>query len=93
MTDIDPSINDTTWRAALKKAFIEYHSPQTVHENTLTSEWCLSNPDIKKLYENYTSWDWNYGYSPKFTNQFETKFTWGMVDINVNVEKGIIIDG
>ena len=54
---------------------------------------CLNEPKIKELYDMYQSWDWNYGYTPKFTNEMEAKFPWAMVDLNLKVERGLIVDG
>ena len=55
--------------------------------------------DLKKIdklveiYEGYKRWDWRFGETPKFTNGIEKKFDWALVDLQMNVEKGIITDG
>ncbi len=46
---------------------------------------------IKKISdEKYSTWEWNYGKSPKFNYFNEKKFTGGIVQANINVEKGLI---
>ncbi|GAB2027065.1 lipoate--protein ligase [Lactovum odontotermitis] len=40
----------------------------------------------------FSTWDWNYGESPKFGFSNHGKFAGGGIDVNVNVEKGLITD-
>jgi len=46
-----------------------------------------------EIYERMNNWKWRFGETPKFQNSFEKKFDWAMVDIQFNVEKGVIIAG
>ena len=47
--------------------------------------------EIRKISdEKYETWDWNYGHSPKFTYSNEKKFLGGIVQANINVNKGLI---
>ena len=48
---------------------------------------------LKDIYEGYKRWDWRFGETPQFTNQIEKKFDWAMMDIEFNVEKGVIKSG
>ena len=46
---------------------------------------------IKKIRdEKYATKDWNYGYSPDYSFNKQIKTTGGMLDMNLDVEKGII---
>lgn len=38
----------------------------------------------------YNTWQWNFGRSPKYNFNNEKKFPGGSVELNINVEKGII---
>ncbi|MGA1864916.1 MAG: lipoate protein ligase C-terminal domain-containing protein, partial [bacterium] len=42
------------------------------------------------VHEKYSSWDWNFGHSPKYSLTNELKYPGGNVEFNLNVEKGII---
>jgi hypothetical protein len=46
-----------------------------------------------EIYNIGNEWQWRFGNSPNFQNSFEKKFPWAMVDIQFNVEKGVIIPG
>lgn len=42
--------------------------------------------------ERYQKWEWNYGKSPKFDLKKSHKFPAGLVDVRMNVSKGVIQD-
>ncbi|PWU67772.1 lipoate--protein ligase [Gracilibacillus dipsosauri] len=42
--------------------------------------------------ERYQQWEWNYGKSPKFNIQHSHKFPAGLVDVRLDVHKGMIED-
>ncbi len=46
------------------------------------------NDVIRQNYKETNSWDWKFGLCPEFTNSIDWKFDWGLVDLNVSVEKG-----
>ena len=47
--------------------------------------------EIEKLVENkYSTWEWNYGNSPKYSLLNELKYPGGNIEFNLEVEKGII---
>lgn len=47
--------------------------------------------EIQKLAdEKYSQWDWNFGYSPKYTFQKGIKTPGGHLEVHLNVEKGAI---
>jgi lipoate-protein ligase A len=49
--------------------------------------------DIKKTRdEQFSTWDWNYGKSPKFTFTSHEKFAGGSMDVQADVENGLIKD-
>ena len=54
----------------------------------------LSEEDHQKILhlveEKYSTWEWNFGYSPKYNFRKQTKTTGGHVEVNLLVENGII---
>lgn len=57
---------------------------------TLTEE---DKKEIQQLAdEKYSTWDWNFGHSPKYGLKHGVKTTGGHVEVHMNVEKGIITD-
>lgn len=49
--------------------------------------------DINKIVKTkYESWDWNYGYFPKYNFSNKKKFLGGLIEVYLDVKDGIIID-
>lgn len=58
--------------------------------------YIFSKTDIdqinKLVKDKYLTWDWNYGYSPKYSFEKTIEILNDNIDIQMNVEKGIIAD-
>ncbi|RKD29138.1 lipoate--protein ligase [Thermohalobacter berrensis] len=67
-------------------------------KNTYGGEnlYSFTESDIAKINklvkEKYETWDWNFGSSPKYSFKKEMRYGGGTVEINLNVEKGLIKD-
>lgn len=59
-------------------------------------QYVLTDEDWEKIHKisrnRYQKWEWNYGKSPSFNIQEAHKFPAGLVDVRLNVKKGIIED-
>jgi lipoate-protein ligase A len=80
---------------SIEKEFLRYHGvnpeEKSLYEKLLIEdEGKIDNPKINELFEYYNSWDWKFGECPEFTNSLAHKFDWGLVDLCLRVEKGII---
>ena len=60
-----------------------------------TRPYTFSVEDIREIEEirdtKFINWEWNFGYSPKYSFQNVVKTEAGVLEVNLNVEKGIII--
>lgn len=56
----------------------------------------FTEEDLKIIQElrdtKYSTWDWNYGYSPDYNFREGARMPGGLVEMNMNVSKGIIQD-
>ncbi len=54
----------------------------------------LSDHDISEINklvdEKYSTWQWNFGHSPKYSLNNEVKYPGGNIEFSLNVEKGLI---
>ncbi len=48
------------------------------------------NKEVMEYYKKLKDQNWILGESPFFTNNFETRFDWGVVDLHLEVKKGLI---
>jgi len=65
-----------------------------VEDTNDVPEYELTEQDWENIYEisrnRYQKWEWNFGRSPKYNVQKSYKFDKGLVDVRLDVQKGII---
>ncbi|SER85846.1 lipoate-protein ligase [Gracilibacillus ureilyticus] len=76
------------FKAHILRHIFDVEKVEDVPQYVLTEEdW----DNIRQLSEErYQRWDWNYGKSPKFNIQHSHKFEGGLVDVRLDVNKGMI---
>jgi len=47
-------------------------------------------PSLAQYYRELSAWEWRFGKTPDFTHRLDTRFTWGEMDIHLDVHRGII---
>lgn len=80
-------INHEKLCAVLEKAFSEYYSDCKTIRTFYDYKILEKNEKINQLFTELKSREWLYSTTPKFTNNLETRFDWGVVDIYFQVEK------
>ena len=77
----------------LEKEFLKkYGCTENYEKNYIENEGENTNEIIKNIYNHTNSWAWKYGETPEFTNSLQHKFDFGLLDLSVKVEKGIIVE-
>lgn len=74
---------------AIMQAYGDYYQ-QTVQPEIISPRAYLDLPDFEQKFALQSSWDWNFGQSPPFTHNMDERFSWGGVDVYLEVEKGVI---
>jgi lipoate-protein ligase A len=85
-----PNINKDLIYNVIEEEWINYHGIKDYEKKYIEDENSNHIAKIKELYNYYNSWKWKFGESPEFTNTLSYKFDWGLVDLSLKVEKGII---
>jgi lipoate-protein ligase A len=94
LQEISPDINHESFCDAVEDAFIrKWDSGAGINRRVLTIEELEKVPKIMEIYKQSEDWDWRFGGTPDFSNSLEKKFDWALVDIQFNVEKGLIVKG
>jgi lipoate-protein ligase A len=91
MANVNPQINHETLSEAIIKEFIAHYGAQDYVVKDFSEEDMKDIPKIKEIYDQTTSWEWLYQKSPDFTDEMETRFDWGIIDITVQVQGGMKI--
>lgn len=87
-----PNLNKDILFEVIEKEFLKYHGIDQNESKKFHIE-DISNNKIEKINEmfiHYNSWDWKFGECPEFTNSLSYKFDFGLIDLSLKVERGII---
>ena len=74
--------------------FIEFLMHYALNSMGNSKFYQLTSDDINKIEklknEKYSTYEWNFGTSPKYSFRNEMKYAGGLIEFNCNVEKGFI---
>lgn len=59
---------------------------------TLVNDVFMLDPFFVSMYKKYTDWNWIYGSTTLFEYNIENYFNWGMINVTIKCDKGIIED-
>ncbi|MGY0692835.1 lipoate--protein ligase [Virgibacillus sp. FSP13] len=85
---LDEKITMDEFKELILRYIFDVEDVKDVPRYELTEEDWENVYQISK--ERYQNWDWNYGKSPSFNVQASHKFAAGLVDVRLDVKKGII---
>ncbi|PNH93801.1 lipoate--protein ligase [Vibrio diazotrophicus] len=91
LNTVKPDINHEQVCEAIIEAYLEHY------DESVTAEWISPEnfhdlPTFSDKFAVQQSWDWNFGQTPPFTHRMDERFTWGGVDVYLDVEKGTILE-
>ncbi len=86
LKELNPTITIDALKAALVRAFSSIYG-FAVSE---IDKSLLDSRRIQELTERNRSWEWNYGQKLPFTFECADRFPWGSVQIQLQIESGII---
>ncbi len=72
-------------RAAVARAFAAEYG---AHETHRVGD--LGEARIAACYEKHASWDWRMGATPQFDIELETRFPWGSIELQLDVDRGFV---
>ena len=91
LKNINKEINHDILCEKIHQSFTENYKDSEIIIKTIDQSEMEENPIIQKIYNELIDYEWLYQKSPKFSNNFEKKFDFGLFDIYVNVAKGNLI--
>ncbi len=93
LCEVNPLVSHEKFCEAMKEAFRNKHKGRKCEEIEMREEDLHKNPEIEKIYNETSTWDWRYGETPEFSYSIEKKFDWGLVELCLNVQNGYIQEG
>lgn len=88
LIDYNPKLTIDQLKKALRETFEEVYG----HKSRIIKEDELDQAAVRSLYEKYSSWDWVYGRKFEFQYEVSERFGWGQVDLQFQVDSGMITD-
>ena len=85
LSEINPAVTVESMKKALEAAFIAEYGE--AHGYPFTDE---DEAEVKRLYEKHASWAWRMGETPHFDIQLDNRFSWGMTNLLLSVESGLV---
>ncbi|WP_419240680.1 lipoate--protein ligase [Photobacterium leiognathi] len=90
LSDINPEIHHDNVCEAIKEAFFSHYG-ERVEVEYISPENLPDMPGFSEKYQNQSSWEWNFGNTPQFMHSMDERFTWGGIELHLDVKKGQII--
>ena len=86
LKELNPAITIHSMKKAMATAFEKVYGRSAVR----LDDSMLDMTAIEALRQRNASWEWNFGQKLPFTAEYEERFSWGGVQIQLAVENGVI---
>ncbi|WP_426577492.1 lipoate--protein ligase A [Xenorhabdus stockiae] len=89
LSDLLPDITHEKICAGITDAFFEYFG-EVVEPEIISPQALPDLPGFVDVFKKQSSWEWNFGQAPAFSHTLDTRFSWGGIELHVDIEHGII---
>lgn len=89
LNELRADLDHTAFSEALISEFESTYGSKA-DQQELDHEALQAIPSLAAYYETLRSWDWIFGKSPTFEHHMVERFTWGLVELHLNTQKGHI---
>jgi len=91
LREIIPSISHELACQAIVRQFFETYG-NTCPIQDLDKTKLEKIPALTQYYKELQDWNWRYGRSPSAATSLETRFPWGIMDVEIKTEKGKMVE-
>ncbi len=89
LNTVKPEISHEIVCDAIMQAYLEHYDTE-VDVEYISPDNFDNLPGFEDKYTLQQSWEWNFGQTPPFTHAMDERFTWGGVEVYLDVNKGKI---
>lgn len=72
---------------SISESFEELYNNKPCTTSLINEEFFEKNEKLNSILKELSSQEWLYQNTPKFTNNLETRFDWGVIDVYFQVEE------
>lgn len=66
------------------------HHQKTCPIEVLDHNYLQSLPKLQEHYQKMKHWDWRFGEAPQFNHQMSERFSWGSVEVYLDIHKAVV---
>ncbi|HKK49839.1 MAG TPA: lipoate--protein ligase [Alkalispirochaeta sp.] len=89
LTEFAADLDHSTVTQAVMERFFEHYGSRCEPE-LLDAASLREIPSLQAYYDQMADWEWRFGKTPEFSHHLEEQFSWGGIDLHINVEHGVI---
>jgi lipoate---protein ligase len=90
LNEINPEINHDNVCGAIIDAFF-HHYGKRVEPEYISPESLPELPNFTEKFEHQSSWQWNFGNTPEFMHTLSERFSWGGIELHLDIKKAHIV--
>ncbi|PHM47421.1 lipoate--protein ligase A [Xenorhabdus miraniensis] len=89
LSELLPGITHEKICKGIIEAFFDQFG-ETVKAEIISPQILPDLPGFSDIFAKQSSWEWNFGQAPAFSHTLDTRFSWGGIELHVDVEHGVI---
>ncbi|MFK7767466.1 MAG: lipoate--protein ligase [Mariniblastus sp.] len=89
LQELHPTIDHEMVCEAIQKSFFSYYN-EKVEAEPISPDSMPDLPGFAQAFAQQSDWDWNFGKSLDFSHTLDERFTWGGVEMHLDVHRGKI---
>ncbi len=91
LKELNPEVTVEAMERCMLDAFRQvYGQPDNTAAAALLADERLDWDEIGRLERKFSSWDWKYGQKIPFTHYLETRFPWGSLELELQIDRGVV---
>lgn len=91
LVEINPTITHETLSEKIIELFQQFHQTNAVVEH-LSRHELEKSPQMMEYFKKYSDWQWRFGETPQFNHQMTERFSWGLMEVHLDVHKAEVVD-
>lgn len=89
LVDLNPEIKHENLCAKIIQEFFD-HYQATAPIEILDHDYLLNIEALSTHFHKMSDWNWRFGEAPQFNHQMTERFTWGLVEVHLDVHKAFV---
>lgn len=91
LQELNKNITHESLSNAIVEEFFKFHH-DTCEIEYLKEADLVNIPKLNEHFQRLSDWNWRFGEAPNFNHKMAEYFSWGLIEVNLEVEKGVVKD-